>query len=113
MFELIRWGIVAVIIIVVSVMVYRMTKNFSVQADPLLSKQKRSRELAEGDQDRYLEGETEEANEDIYTQKLSNEAKELADASEATEEIKKFVENNTAEAASYVRSMMSGVLESD
>jgi flagellar M-ring protein FliF len=113
-FELIRWAIVAIVIIAVSVMVYRMTKNFSTQTDPLLMKNKQSsNELEEGEEGRYLEGETEETEEDLYTKKLSDEAKELTDASEASEEIKKFVESNTAEAASYVRSMMSGVLESD
>ncbi len=112
-FELIRWGIVAIVIIAVSIMVYRMTNNFTAQTDPLLQKNKAEDELEEGEEGRYLEGETEETEEDIYTEKLSDEAKQLTDASEASEDIKNFVENNTAEAASYVRSMMSGVLETD
>lgn len=112
-FELIRWGIVAIVIIAVSVMVYRMTNNFNAQTDPLLQKNQSENELEEGEEGRYLEGETEETDDDIYTEKLSKEAKQLTDASEASEDIKNFVENNTAEAASYVRSMMSGVLETD
>lgn len=111
-FELIRWGVVALVVIVISVMAYRMTNNLSIQEDPMLSGNRAS-ELEEGQRDHYLEGEREETDEDLYTQKLSNEAKELADASKAAEEIKKYVDGNTAEAANYMRSMMSGVLEEE
>lgn len=114
MIELIRWLVVAIVVIAVSVMVYRMTKNFSAQGDPLLANNSNAQnELEEGEEGRYLEGEGERQEEDIYTQKLSEEAKKATDLSQAAEEIRTFVENNTGEAASYVRSMMSGVLESD
>lgn len=113
-FDIIRWVLLAGVIIAISVMVYRMTKNFSAQDDPLLAKnQSSSNQLAEGEGERYLEGETEEPEDDIYTKKLSEEAKEITDTSKAAEEIKTFVETNTGEAASYVRSMMSGVLDAE
>lgn len=114
MFELIRWIIVAIVLIVVAVLIYRITNNFSAQSLPLLAKNEfSSRELDAGEEDRYLEGETQETDEDLYRKKLSEPAKELTNVSEVADEVKKFVENNTPEAASYVRSMMSGVLESD
>lgn len=110
-FELIRWGLVALVIVVVTVMVYRMSRNFTAQTDALLMSEKGARtELEDKADRRYLEGETEEPAGDIYTQKLSNEAKDLTDTSKAADEIKEFLDNNTAEAASYMRSMMSGVL---
>lgn len=114
MFELIRWIIVAIVLIVVAVLIYRITNNFSAQSLPLLAKNEfSSRELDAGEEGRYLEGETQETDEDLYRKKLSEPAKELTNVSEVADEVKKFVENNTPEAASYVRSMMSGVLESD
>ncbi len=114
LFELIRWIVMAVIFLVVSVMVYRMTKNFSLGGEPLLAqgeKEEKEKQLSEEEQ-RYLEGESSEE-EDIYTEKLSEEAKEVAKANEMSDEIKEFVDKNTPEAASYVRSMMSGVMSSD
>lgn len=111
MFELIRWIIVAVVLIVIAVLIYRITNNFSTQTLPLLAKNEfSSKELEAGEEGRYLEGDTDE---DLYTKKLSEPAKELTNFSEVADEVKKFVENNTPEAASYVRSMMSGVLESN
>lgn len=110
-FELIRWIIVAVVLIVIAVLIYRITNNFSTQSLPLLAKNEfSSKELEGGEEGRYLEGDTDE---DLYTKKLSEPAKELTNVSEVAEEVKKFVENKTPEAASYVRSMMSGVLESE
>lgn len=113
LFELIRWIIMAVIFLVVSMMVYRMSKNFNLAEDPLLAKgeEERDREELEEEQ-RYLEGESGEKD-DMYTKKLSPEAKEVAEANEMSDEIKEFVDKNTPEAASYVRSMMSGVLSSE
>lgn len=114
LFELIRYIVMAVIFLVVSVMVYRMSKNFNLGDEPLLSqgeKEKKDKELSEEEQ-RYLEGES-SGEEDIYTRKLSEEAKEVAKANEMSDEIKEFVDKNTPEAASYVRSMMSGVMSSD
>lgn len=114
LFELVRWIIMAVVFLVVSVMVYRMTKNFNTAGDPLLGKgEEKKKEMAESKQ-RYLEGETSdgEDEEDIYQKKLSGEARKVAEANEMAEEIKGFVDKNSPEAASYVRSMMSGVLSS-
>lgn len=114
LFELVRWIIMAVVFLVVSVMVYRMTKNFNTAGDPLLGKgEEKQKEMAESKQ-RYLEGETGdgEDEEDIYQKKLSGEARKVAEANEMAEEIKGFVDKNSPEAASYVRSMMSGVLSS-
>lgn len=115
LFELIRWIIMAVIFLVVTVMVYRMSKNFNLADDPLLTGQEeqgKAGELEEEERQRYLEGESEDE-EDMYTRKLSKEAKEVAEANEMSDEIKEFVDKNTPEAASYVRSMMSGVLSSE
>lgn len=113
-FELIRWIIIAIVVIAVSVMVYRMSKNFNMQADPLLANnKKKAPELADHERDLYIEGEQQQSADDLYTKKLTDEAKELTDASAAADDIRKYVENNTAEAASYIRSMMSGVLETD
>lgn len=114
MFDLIRWIIAGVVFLVIAVLIYRITNNFSVQSVPLLEKNKYSSgELEDGSEGRYLEGETRETDEDLYRKKLSKPAKELTNVSEVADEVKKFVEDNTSEAASYVRSMMSGVLDSE
>lgn len=114
MFDLIRWTIAGIVFIVISVLIYRLTNNFSMQSVPLLTKNEYSRgELEEGEEGRYLEGDSREKDEDIYRKKLSAQAKEFTNVSEVADEVKKFVENNTTEAASYVRSMMSGAMESN
>ncbi|SMO59450.1 flagellar basal-body MS-ring/collar protein FliF [Fodinibius sediminis] len=110
-FELIRWAIVAVIILVIAGLAYRITQNADMPLDSLLTKKEQNR-LSGEEQEKYLEGESRET-EDIYKKKMSQEAKALADTSQATDEIKEFIDTNTGEAASYVRSMMRGVLKSE
>ncbi|MDZ7772875.1 MAG: flagellar basal-body MS-ring/collar protein FliF [Balneolaceae bacterium] len=115
LFELVRWIIMAVVFLVVSVMVYRMTKNFNTAGDNLLGKGEEKQKAMAEKRQKYIEGETDddgELEEDIYQKKLSGEARKVAEANEMAEEIKGFVDKNSPEAASYVRSMMSGVLSS-
>lgn len=111
-FEMFRWILVAIVTIVVVVMIYRTSKNMQTEdlETQLSLAEKKNQQLAENaDQEerKYLEGDTEEPEEDIYKQKLSKEAQAQLDKStNMTEEIEKFLDTNTKEAASLVRSLM-------
>jgi len=111
-FEIIRWVLVAIVTIVVVVMIYRTSRN--INADNLKAQlslaEKKKQQLADNtpeEEHKYLEGDTEEPEEDIYKQKLSNEAQAKLDKTTSmTREIENFLDNNAKEAASLVKSLM-------
>ena len=112
--EIIRWSIMGVVMIAISFMIYRVSKNFQPQFDPLLATnsdfQHEGNELENPVTDApMIEGmQTEQAVEsDIYAAKLTEEARLLTDSNEISEAIREFVEENASEAANVVRSMMN------
>ncbi|HMB97226.1 MAG TPA: flagellar basal-body MS-ring/collar protein FliF [Balneolaceae bacterium] len=107
--DIVRYLFLSVVMIVIAVMVFRMTKNFSVELDPLIAgSDKPEKSLKEGDKGKYLEGETAEEEDDIYGKKLSDEARrKLKRATQRTEEINSFVDESAAEAAALLRTMIN------
>lgn len=112
--DIIRWSIMGLVMITISFMVYRVSKNFQPQLDPLLATntefQHEGNELENPMTDAsLLEGQTREPaiESDIYSAKLTEEAKLLTNSDEISEAIREFVEENASEAANVVRSMMN------
>jgi len=107
--DIVRYLFLTIIMIVIAVMVFRMTKNFSFEMDPLIAgKDNSKRSLDEHPEGKYLEGETEEDADDLYGKKLSEDArKKLQRASHRTEEIDKFVYESAGEAAALLRTMIN------
>lgn len=107
--DIVRYLFLSVVMIVIAVMVFRMTKNFSVELDPLITGNENSgKSLKEGDEKKYLEGETTEHEDDIYGKKLSEEARrKLKRSTQRTEEINNFVDESAAEAAALLRTMIN------
>ena len=111
-FEIVRWILVAIVTIVVSVMIYKTSKN--IKAEDLktqLSLEEKDNQKLPGntseEEHKFLEGETEEPEKDIYKQKLSKEAQaELDEYTIMTKNIAEFIDSNTKEAASLVRNFM-------
>jgi flagellar M-ring protein FliF len=132
--EIIRWTLISLVMITISILIYRVTKNFSPQYDPLLatnsefnyennelgSSGKAGQALLSGDEDfaRSMEG-GEQENQlpqsegtpalqgDIYSAKMTDEARILTDSNEIAEALKDYVEVNASDAARLVRSMMN------
>ena len=107
--DIVRYLFLSVVMIVIAVMVFRMTKNFSVELDPLIAGNDNSgKSLKEEDDKKYLEGETTEEQDDIYGKKLSDEARrKLKRSTQRTEEINNFVDESAAEAAALLRTMIN------
>jgi len=107
--DIVRYLFLSVIMIVIAVMVFRMTKNFNIELDPLISGKERSQQsLKEGEEGKYLEGESTEEQDDIYGKKLSDEARrKLKRASQRTKEIDNFVDESAGEAAALLRTMIN------
>ncbi|MGF1670550.1 MAG: flagellar basal-body MS-ring/collar protein FliF [Balneolaceae bacterium] len=107
--DIIRYFFLSVVMIVVALMVYRMTKNFSVEYDPLISgNDQQNKLLSESEKGKFLEGESAKEEDDLYGKKLSEEArKKLKKATFRTDEINKFMDENAGEAAALLRTMIN------
>ncbi len=134
--KIIRWTLISLVMITISVLIYRVTKNFTPQYDPLLATKSefdyQNNELSgsdkaaqallsgdenftksldgneQGDEHALPQGEGTPALEgDIYSAKMTNEARMLTDSNEIAEALKDYVEVNASEAAKVVRSMMN------
>lgn len=111
--EIIKYLFLSIVLVVVSVMIYRMSKNFSIDYDPLIENGRDPRkdsiggrsgkELTEGSQE--FEDEEEE---DFYEQKMSKEARRKLKAAQfRTDEVNKFIESSPEQAASLVRTLIN------
>ncbi|MEX0769869.1 MAG: flagellar basal-body MS-ring/collar protein FliF [Balneolaceae bacterium] len=108
--EIIRYVFLAVGMIVFSWLIYRLSKNFSIDYDPLIADPQNTGERLEGMADRnYLDRKSsEDEDEDLYGQKLSEDARrKLNSEKKRSEEITKFINDNTHEAAALVRTMIN------
>lgn len=108
--DIIRYLFLATVLIVISWMVYRMSKNFNVEYDTLLSNGSQSPESLNGaSEGKYLDGKASDGEaEDFYGNKLSDEARLKMRKQEArNSEIHKFINENPGEAAALVRTMIN------
>ncbi|PWN05172.1 flagellar basal-body MS-ring/collar protein FliF [Rhodohalobacter mucosus] len=114
--EIIKYLFLSIVLIVVSVMIYRMSKNFSIDYDPLIENgrdpqkdaiagSRSGRELTEGSPE--YEDEDDDQN-DFYEQKMSKEARlKLKAAQYRTDEVNKFIESSPEQAARLVRTLIN------
>lgn len=104
-YEMIRWILVAIVAAAIGFLMYRTSKKLKaggLDISHLLEG------AGAGGNQKYLEAEKAIPDEeDIYTQKLSEEAQQQLDtASDEYQDIKKFVDDNTAHAARLVRRLI-------
>lgn len=108
-YDIIRWVLVALAVAVAGFLVFSVTKKFNPDKTPLLMNNP-LKSVEEPSSEHLLSGETNnnDKQEDIYKEKLSEEAREhLESSSSITKEIKDYVDNNTSEATNLVRSMLA------
>lgn len=109
--EIIRYIFLALGMILFSWMIYRLSKNFSIDYDPLIADpQSSGQRLKSMSENNFLEGKSSDESEedDYYGQKLSDDAKRKLKAEKSRkEEIDKFIDGNTNEAAALVRTMIN------
>jgi len=118
--EILRWSILGIVVTVISVMIYKVSKNFKPELEPLFATADGSithpgdMEANRPDERKYIDQDTTtpgDSENDIYSEKLSQEAKLLTDKTEISEAVKNFVEEEPAEAAKVVRTMIKDFSE--
>lgn len=117
--EILRWSILGIVVTVISVMIYRVSKNFKPELEPLFataeghSTPARNMQANPQGEHKYIDQDTTPGDQenDIYSEKLSQDAKLLTDNTEISEAVKNFVEEEPAEAAKVVRTMIKDFSE--
>ncbi|MEX0779593.1 MAG: flagellar basal-body MS-ring/collar protein FliF [Balneolales bacterium] len=109
--DIIKYVFLTIAMIVIAAMVYRLSKNMGLQYEPILLEGEpgTGERLRPGLENRFLKADnTENDDDDIYVQKMSDEARYNMRASEVrTKEISEFMNKNPDEAAGLVRTMMN------
>lgn len=109
--EIVKYLFLSIVLIIVSVMIYRMTKNFSIDYDPLIENGRDQRNGAiSGRSEKVLAEKTEDEDdeEDFYEKKMSKEARlKLKSVQYRTDEVNKFIESNPEEATRLVRTLIT------
>jgi len=117
--EILRWSILGIVVTVISVMIYRVSKNFKPELEPLFAttdgtvSHPGNTEEARENEHKYIDQDNTPGDQenDIYSEKLSQDAKLLTDNTEISEAVKNFVQEEPAEAAKVVRTMIKDVYE--
>lgn len=98
-FEIIRLILILLVAAAIGFLIYRTSQNAGFGVNRLMGRKAAGK-------DRYLEG-TQTEDEDIYAEKLSDEAREQLNKSSAdTHDFDAFINDNTEQAAGLVRKLM-------